>query len=76
MYISGIQKLDVAIFIINIIYVTHFGEMLLTISQITVFLRLEDKSFISFLNNPKNLEPSYKTDLNFWNCFGKVKLVL
>ena len=21
--------------------------------------------------NPKNLEPSYKTDLDFWDCLGK-----
>ena len=24
----------------------------------------------------KNLDPSYKTDLDFWDCFGRVKLVL
>ena len=30
----------------------------------------------SFQNNPKNLDPSYKTDLDFWDCLGRVKLVL
>ena len=25
---------------------------------------------------PKDLDPSYKTDLDLWDCLGKVKLVL
>ena len=29
--------------------------------------------FGSFLNNLKNLDPSYKTDLDVWDCLGKVK---
>ena len=24
-----------------------------------------------FLNNPKDLDPSYKMDLDFWECFGR-----
>ena len=32
--------------------------------------------FFSFQNNPKNLDPSYKTDLDLWNCLGRIKLVL
>ena len=24
---------------------------------------------LSFLNNPKDLDPSYKMDLDFWDCF-------
>ena len=31
--------------------------------------------FYSFLNSPKNLDPSYKMDLDLWDCLGKVKLV-
>ena len=31
--------------------------------------------FYSFLNSPKNLDPSYKTDLDHWDCLGRVKLV-
>ena len=27
-------------------------------------------------NNPKNLDLSYKTDLDLWDCLGKVKNVL
>ena len=32
--------------------------------------------FFSFQNNPKNLDPSYKTDLDLWDCLGRVQLVL
>ena len=32
--------------------------------------------FLSFQNNPKNLDPSYKMDLDVWDCLGKVKLIL
>ena len=32
--------------------------------------------FFSFQNNPKDLDPSYKTDLDLWDCLGRVKLVL
>ena len=31
--------------------------------------------FYSFQNSPKNLDPSYKTDLDLWDCLGRVKLV-
>ena len=26
----------------------------------------------SFQNNPKDLDPSYKTDLDLWDCLGRV----
>ena len=32
--------------------------------------------FFSFQNNPKDLDPSFKTDLDLWDCLGRVKLVL
>ena len=32
--------------------------------------------FFSFQNNPKDLDPSYKTDLDLLDCLGRVKLVL
>ena len=28
---------------------------------------------LPFLNNPKDLDLSYKTDLDFWDCFGRKK---
>ena len=27
-------------------------------------------------NSPKNLDPSYKMDLDLWDCLERVKLVL
>ena len=33
------------------------------------------QSFLSFQNNPKNLDLSYKTDLGLWDCLGRVQLV-
>ena len=32
--------------------------------------------FFSFQNSPKDLDPSYKMDLDLWDCLGRVKLVL
>ena len=32
--------------------------------------------FFSFQNNPKDLDPSCKMDLDLWYCLGRVKLVL
>ena len=31
---------------------------------------------LPFLNNPKDLDPSFKMDLDFWNCFGRKQLHL
>ena len=31
--------------------------------------------FVSFQNNPKNLDPSSKMDIDLWDCLGKVKLI-
>ena len=31
--------------------------------------------FFSFQNNPKDLDPSCKMDLDLWDCSGRVKLV-
>ena len=33
-------------------------------------------SYSLFQNNPKNLKPSYKMDLDLWDCLGRVKLVI
>ena len=34
------------------------------------------KTVFSFQNNPKDLDPSCKMDLDLWDCLGRVKLVL
>ena len=31
---------------------------------------------LPFLNNPNDLDLSYKTDLDFWDCFGQIKIHL
>ena len=35
-----------------------------------------ESEIFSFQNNPKNLDPSYKMDLDLWDCLGRVKLIL
>ena len=32
--------------------------------------------FFSFKKNPKNSDPSYKMDLDLWDCLERVKLLL
>ena len=34
------------------------------------------KQCFSFQNNPKDLDLSYKTDLDLWDCLGRVNVVL
>ena len=41
--------------------------------KITIFLRL--KEFFSSKTIKKNLDPSYKRDLDLWDCLGMVKLI-
>ena len=33
-------------------------------------------AFFHSINNPNNLDPSYKMDLDLWDCLGRVKLIL
>ena len=32
--------------------------------------------FFSVQNNPRDLDPSCKTDLDLWDCYGREKMVL
>ena len=41
--------------------------------SITIFLRLQDIVY-SFQNNRKNLDPSYKMDLDLCDCLGRVRV--
>ena len=43
---------------------------------VSYFFGYKTEFFFSFQNNPKNLDPSYKMDLEYWDCLGRVKLVL
>ena len=41
-----------------------------------IFTKLQYKKELnSFQNNPKKLDPSYKKDLDLWDCLVRVKLV-
>ena len=51
---------------------SHQDAILSRYYRISSVIRLS----FSFQNNPKNLDLSYKTDLDFGDCFGRVKLVL
>ena len=54
---------------------SHGGKALESFIELifTLFLQLYDR-FFSSKNNPKNLDLSYKTDLDLWDCLGRVKL--
>ena len=55
------------IFRINMVLVKHLG--------ILYFFGYK-MGFFSFPNNPKNLDLSYKADIDLSDCLGRVKLVL
>ena len=48
---------------------------LLSVFHVAYFFAYKTEFFF-FQNNPKNLDPSYKMDLDLWDCLGRVKLVL
>ena len=37
-----------------------------------ISLIIRQEFFLSFQNNAKNLDPSYKMDLDLWDCLGRV----
>ena len=41
--------------------------------SISVLWNFAIRPNLPFLNNPKDLDPSYKTDLDLWDCFGRKK---
>ena len=43
--------------------------------HITIFFGCKTE-FYSFKDNPKNLDPSYKIDLDLWDCVRRVKLAI
>ena len=52
---------------------TIFGVMILLDKEIPYFFGYK-MEFFSFQNNPKDQDLSYKTDLDLWDCLGRVKL--
>ena len=39
-------------------------------------LVIRQEVFFSFQNNPKNLDPSYKMDIDLSDCLGRIKVIL
>lgn len=50
--------------------ITTISKSQLVCDMTTLFVVVLDGDFSSLLNNPKNLDLSFKTDLAFWSCFG------
>ena len=44
--------------------------------QFTYHISSIIRQSFSFQNNPKDLDLSCKTDLDLWDCLGRIKLVL
>ena len=42
----------------------------------TVYFFGYKTEFLCFQNTPKNLDPSYKRDLDLWDGLGRVELLL
>ena len=51
------------------------GDIKLENFRIPYFFGYKTEIF-SFQNSPKDLDPSPKTDLDLWDCLGRVKFVL
>ena len=47
------------------------GSLGAYVDEITYFFSYKTELF-SFQNNPKDLDPSLKMDLDLWDCLGKV----
>ena len=54
----------------------HFYGDITNYSEPVPYFFAYKTEFFPFQNNPKNLDPSYKMDLDHWHGLGRVKLVL
>ena len=52
------------------------SSMVIKELKIRYFFGYKTECFFSFQDNPKDLDPSCKMDLDLWACLGRVKLVL
>ena len=57
------------------IYSENLASELTIYSHVPYFFGYKTEIF-SFQNNSKDLDLSYKTDLDLWDCLGRVKLIL
>ena len=49
------------------------SDSITSVKQLPYFFGYKTDYF-SFQNNPKDLDPSFKTDLDLWDCFRKGKI--
>ena len=56
--------------------IIEMTECNLYFKMITIYFFGNKAELFSFQNNPKDLDPSRKMDLDLWDCLGMVKLVL
>ena len=83
-HLSRCLPINSAGFTSNIQDVTYSTENCLQENICTVILSVglpyffgyKTEFFFFFQNKSKDLDPSYKTDLDLWDCLGRVKLVL
>ena len=59
----------------NILSKLYHIDILNTRKQTVYCISSVIKQFVFFRNNPKNLDPSYKVDLDLWDCLGSEKLI-
>ena len=55
---------------------TFCSIMILTLIQSSYHTSSAIKQGFPYQNNFKDLDLSYKTDLDIWNCFGRENLIL
>ena len=58
------------------IWFVSYRPAVITGYKLPYFFSYKTEGFFSFRNNPNNLDPSNKMDLDLWDCLGRVKLVL
>ena len=61
-------------FLRQVFFLKSFNFMFI-VAEIMSYLFCYKTDFSSFQNNPKNLDPSYKMDLDLWDCLERVKLM-
>ena len=65
---------DVKVFITDCDNFYGDYDQVCSTSELHYFFGYKTKCF-SFQHNLNNLDPSYKTDLDLWDCLGRVKLL-
>ena len=62
--------------IIDLVQLSSISRFILEVTRHLPYFFSDKTELFSFKNNPKNLDPSYKMDLDLWDCLGRILLVL